>query len=648
MNRDLAKAEQVRTALSFLAVAVAYAALSYIGLGWAQVRGAGSPIWPAAGVGIAGLMLGGVRLWPAIVVGRLAASVLTGSEQPLWAEIAIAGGNALATVIPALILSRLGKWEESLQSLGGFLRFCLFGVLGQALLAGLIGTAVLVLSSGSEVPSVLKVFSNWSIGAFVGALTVGPLILAWSTKTGRWTARRIAGFAALMAVTTGLAWLIFTSTTNESLRTWHILPLLIVASLTFNVRGTSAALLIMSAIAAWGSSRGLGPFNQMASSGEQQVFIMQQFVGTMALTTLILSVVTVERRKSDILAAEQEYLRRAEQVSRARAEELEAILSAVPATVIIANDPECREMSTNQFGTDMLKQLNWSDSVANLNPKVRMLDRSGKPLLEDERPMRRAAKGEIVSNFQGKLIFTDGSMRDFLGAARPLYDEHGAVRGAVGAFLDMTDRRKAEERITLLALEVDHRAKNIMSVVQAMVRLTTALDIDSFRAAITGRIGTLARTHNLLAANRWEGVSMRALVRDEFAAYGLGSDEGAAKRTLRASGPDLQLPPAAAQSLALVLHELITNAIKYGALSAAGGWVTLDWTIEGEAEAKILLVEWVEEGGPQVSPPEKQGFGTSLIANSIKHQLSGTIDIDWRATGLRVALVVPLGGQRAD
>ncbi|MCZ8370874.1 MAG: MASE1 domain-containing protein [Porphyrobacter sp.] len=152
MDRDLAKAEQVRTALSFLAIAVAYAALSTIGLGWAQVRGAGSPIWPAAGVGIAGLMLGGVRLWPAIVVGRLAASVLTGSEQPLWAEIAIAGGNALATVIPALILSRLGKWEESLQSLDGFLRFCLFGALGQALIAGLVGTSVLVLSSGPECP----------------------------------------------------------------------------------------------------------------------------------------------------------------------------------------------------------------------------------------------------------------------------------------------------------------------------------------------------------------------------------------------------------------------------------------------------------------------------------------------------------------
>jgi two-component sensor histidine kinase/integral membrane sensor domain MASE1 len=644
MNRDLAQTERVRTALSFVAVTVAYTALSYIGLGWAQIRGAGSPIWPAAGAGLAGLMLGGVRLWPAIVIGRLAAAFLSGSGQPLWAEAAIAGGNALATAIPAMILSRYGKWQDTLRSLRGFLRFCLVGALGQALIAGLFGTAVLVLSSGSEVRSVSGIFFNWSIGVFVGVVTVGPLILAWSVRAERWTARRTAGFVALMVAATGLSWLIFTSVSNESLRTWHILPLLIVASLTFSVRGTSAALLIMSSIAVWGASRGMGPFNLMADSIAHQVILMQQFVGTMALTTLILSVVTEERRANDILAAEQEFLRRAERESRTRAEELEAILSAVPATVMIAHDPECREISTNAFGTDVLRQLNWTDTIANLNPNAQMLDRNGRTLREDERPMRRAARGETVSNFQGRFVFADGSTYDFLGAARPLFDAQGAVRGAVGAFIDMTERRKAEERITMLALEVDHRAKNIMAVVQAMVRLTTAPDIESFRKAITGRIGTLARTHNLLAANRWKGVSMLALVRDEFAAYGLGGDEGAGKSRLRASGPDLQLPPAAAQSLALVIHELVTNALKYGALSVAGGWVGLEWKNEDGAEGTLLHITWVEEGGPPVSPPEKSGFGSGLIANSIKHQLGGEVELDWRPTGLRVSLTVPIDG----
>ncbi len=566
-----------------------------------------------------------------------------GWPQPSCSDLrSPSGPNALATAIPALLLSRSVGRDEVIHSLRGFLRFCLFGAVGQAVISGAVGTAVLVLSSGSAVRSALDIFLYWSVGVFVGALTVGPLILAWSVSTERWTGRRIAGFGVLMAAVIVLSWLIFTSDNNESLRTWHILPLLIVASLTFNVRGTSAALLIMSCMAVWGVSRGLGPFNLMASSPGHQVLIMQQFVGPTALTTLILSVVTEERRTSYMVAAEQEFLRRAEQESRARAEELEAILSAVPAAVMIAHDPECREMSTNRFGTEALRQLNWTDDVASLNPSVTMLDRTGRALAEDERPMRRAARGETVSNFEGKFVFADGTTRDFLGAARPLHDAHGSVRGAVGAFVDMTERRKAEERITLLALEVDHRAKNIMAVVQAMVRLSTANDIDSFREAITGRIGTLARTHNLLAANRWKGVSMRALVRDEFAAHGVDSGESAANGMPRTSGPDLKLPPAAAQSLALVIHELITNAIKYGALSVAEGRVSLDWRIDEEAGAQTLLIAWAEEGGPPVNPPERQGFGTSLIANSIKHQLGGEVDIDWRSTGLRVSLAIPL------
>lgn len=645
MDRDLGRAEGVRTALAFCALTLAYTTLAYIGLNWAQVRGAGSPIWPAAGVGLAGLMLGGVRLWPAIVIGRLAAAVLSGSAQPLWADTLIAAGNALGTVIPALILSRQGTGMEALQSLGGFLRFCLFGVLGQALIAALLGTAVLVLSSGEDVRSVIGVWRNWSIGAFVGGLTVGPLILAWSAGRPRWTTRRIAGFAGLMAATAGFAWLVFTTAQSEDLKTWQVLPLLVVASLAFSVRGASAALVVTSAIAVWGTSQGLGPFIEMASSTEQHVLLLQQFIGTVALTTLILSVVTEERRTRDILAAEQEYLRRAEQESRARAEELEVILSAVPAAVMIAHDPECREMSTNRFGSEALRRLNWTDSVASMNPKVQMLDGSGRTLNEDERPMRRAARGETISNFEGKFVFADGTTRDFLGAARPLHDAQGAVRGAVGAFLDMTERKKAEERVTLLAREVDHRAKNIMAVVQAMVRLTKAPDIDSYRKAITGRIGNLARTHNLLAANRWEGVSLGALVRDEIAACGLGGEAGTERGTLQASGPDLQLPPTAAQSLALVIHELVTNAFKYGALSVPTGQVSLDWRIEEaeeEAGAKTLLITWVENGGPPVNPPQRSGFGSELIAGSIQHQLGGTVDLEWHAAGLRASLAVPL------
>jgi two-component sensor histidine kinase len=488
-------------------------------------------------------------------------------------------------------------------------------------------------------------FANWSIGAFVGAVTIGPLILAWHDNPGGFTLRRLIAFAALMAAVAVFAWSVFASSEIDNLRTWHILPMLVVASLTFGARGASTALLIIAAIAVWGTNAGVGQFNQMSVSPEQRMMLLQQFIGTITLTALILSVVTDERRMKDILAARQEFLRKAEQESRARAEELEVILGAVPVAVVIAHDPECRKMSTNQMGANALRIGPLLHFDRESSPYVRMLDATGRELPLGERPMHRAARGETLTDFAGKVVFDDGSTRDFLGAARPLHDPHGAVRGAVGAFLDTTERKKAEERITLLAREVDHRAKNVMAVVQAMARLTKADDIDSFRKAILGRIGNLARTHNLLAANLWEGVSFADLIRDEFAAYGLNGNESAGTGTLDAAGPDLQLHPGMAQSLALVIHELITNAIKYGALSVPAGQVGVEWRIEGDGDENLLLVDWREHNGPPVSPPQQPGFGSELMAGAIRHQLGGELDMDWSLAGLCVALRVPLRHQ---
>jgi len=645
MDPTLRLQSVLRYSASFIALLIAYTALACVGLIWAEVRGAGSPIWPAAGVGLAGLMLGGVRLWPAILVGRLLAAALTGSAQPLWADAAIAAGNALATAMAVMTFSSKSIWDEALMSLRGLVRFCLAGASVQALLSALIGCAVLFLSAGLAWWSLLDLYIHWSIGVFVGAVTTAPLIFAWYKDRSEFTLRALAGFVAVMLVTGAFAWLVFASPTHDNLRTWHILPLLIVATLTFGARGATTAIAIIAAIAVFGTNQGIGQFNQMVDIPAQRLMLLQQFIGTIALTGLILAVVTEERRTKDVLAAQQEYLRRAEQESRARAKELEVILGAVPASVVIAHDRECREMSVNNFGAEVLRRIKWTDSIASLNPKVRMLDVTGRELEEDERPMRRAARGEIISNFEGKFVFENGQCRDFLGAARPLYDVEGSVRGAVGAFLDMTERKKAEERITLLAREVDHRAKNIMAVVQAMVRLTKAEDMASFRAAITGRIANLARTHNLLAANRWDGISLTALVRDEFAAHGLSHGGNPAQSHLHTSGPDLTLPPTLAQSLALVIHELITNAIKYGALSVPQGRVRLEWTIEARPAGRMLHVNWAERGGPEVRPPERAGFGSDLIVGAIQHQLDGMVELDWQACGLRVALAIPLSEQ---
>lgn len=627
-----------RDALSFLAILVAYAALSFVGLKWALIDGAGSPVWPAAGVGLAGLLLGGVRLWPAIAIARLAAAFLAGSQQPLWADALIALGNALATAAGALMLVRLGKRDFALRSLGGVLRFCFVGSAVTAGLSALVGCAVLSLSSGLSAAAARAVIVNWSVGAFVGAITLGPMILAWADRSEVSTPARKAGFLALMLLTAIGAHAIFTSIENEDLRTWQIFPLLIAAGLVFGVRGASTALVIISAIAVWGTSEGQGPFILLSANPQTRIFLLQQFLGTAALTTLILSVVSEERRARDLLAARQELLRLAEERSRARAEELQVILDAVPAMILIAHDPECREMSRNQFGTDLLRRLDWQGDIAGLNPAAPMFDAQGRDLREEDRPMRRAGRGETISDFEGRIVLGESHSLHFIGGARPLFTAEGKVRGAVGAFIDVTARKRAEDRASLLAMEVDHRAKNIMALVQSVVRQSHAEDVGAFRKAVTDRINNLARVHGLLAANRWDGADIAEIVRSEMRAFGPAGEED----HLLVSGPDVRLRPGMAQGLSMVIHELATNAVKHGAFSVPQGRVRLTWRIETPEGARVLCFDWVEENGPPVVAPERTSFGHRAITGIIEHQLGGTIRRDWRPGGLAVAFRVPL------
>jgi two-component sensor histidine kinase len=190
------------------------------------------------------------------------------------------------------------------------------------------------------------------------------------------------------------------------------------------------------------------------------------------------------------------------------------------------------------------------------------------------------------------------------------------------------------ERQSILAREVDHRAKNALAIVQSIVRLTRAQDVQGYIAALEGRIAALSRAHGLLSNSRWQGASLGKLVEEELAPY----RTNLANRIIF-DGPEVVLHPGSAQSLALALHELATNAAKYGSLSDAAGQVRIKWETLGET----LKVTWGEANGPRVSTPTEGGFGTKLIEASIKGQLGGSAKFDWRPAGLQCTLVMPRG-----
>jgi len=226
-----------------------------------------------------------------------------------------------------------------------------------------------------------------------------------------------------------------------------------------------------------------------------------------------------------------------------------------------------------------------------------------------------------------------GEERTWLVAYRPLMQEGRHVTGFLGTIIDISERKRAEARERLLAREVDHRAKNLLSIVQSLATLTRAPTIEAYREALGSRLQALARAHGLLALAGWSQVELAAIVEREMAPY--AGEHGA---RWRVSGSSVALAPEAAQALALVLHELATNAAKYGALSVAAGRIEIGWSIERDK----FVLRWSESGGPIVKPPGGKGFGSRLIEQSITRTLRGTVHKDWAASGLVATLTVPL------
>jgi PAS domain S-box-containing protein len=248
------------------------------------------------------------------------------------------------------------------------------------------------------------------------------------------------------------------------------------------------------------------------------------------------------------------------------------------------------------------------------------------------RLLKRARQDGGSYQVEFRVRRPDGGVRWCLGAAAASKDATGRILRIRGVTMDITERKEAEDRQSLLAREVDHRTKNALAVVHAIVSLTRAEDIEQFSAAVEGRIQALARAHSLLSESRWRGAKVADLIQGELGPYRTPNFE-----RIRISGKSLSLHPSAVQALALAFHELATNAAKYGALSVPSGSVQVTW----ESHDDELELRWVERGGPPSEAKAKGGFGIRIIKAGVETQLSGTVEFDWRHDGLQCAIRVP-------
>jgi PAS domain S-box-containing protein len=255
-------------------------------------------------------------------------------------------------------------------------------------------------------------------------------------------------------------------------------------------------------------------------------------------------------------------------------------------------------------------------------------------LTEEATIIGRIRRGDRVEHFETVRLRKDGSPIEISLTVSPIKTPAGDIIGASKIARDITERKRSEAQIALLAHEAEHRAKNVLATVQATVHLTQADTPAGLKQAIEGRIQALANVHTLFVQSRWAGAELRDLVTQEVSPYRQDGDT-----RVRIDGPSLLLEPHTAQTIAVTLHELATNAAKYGALSVPEGRVQIGWSRAADGR---LVLRWTETGGPPVKPPTRQGFGTRVMEAMIRGQLRGGMRFDWRAEGLACEIALPV------
>jgi two-component sensor histidine kinase/integral membrane sensor domain MASE1 len=677
--RDLTPATPRQLAAA-VGLALAYWASAFGSPSLPTASSADIVLWLPAGVALAGLALGGVRLWPGVFVGQL----LAGLGLDIGHALILATGASLAAALPAAML-KARRLDLGLGDLPSVLWLMLAGgVLGATL-----STASTLLTPGRDWPldahDVQALRLGW-FGALAAVLVVAPPLMSWRAGAPRrWPAPSVAHLAASVLAVAAAAYLMFL-TPGPRGRAWYILPLLIWPALAFSVRGASLAIAAMAAMVFAAALRHVGPF---ANAGDiaASVALAQQFTCVVAATLLILAAVADERRGSEQLRISAERLR----------EEREAleVLNRTGAAIAAELDLDAAVQAVTDAGV-ALSGAEFGAFFYNVTDpggdSYMLYALSGAPRAAFERFGQPRATGVFAPTFAGEgPVRSDDITRDprygknppHNGMPRghlpvksylavPVKSRSGEVIGGLffghrraGAFTaraeglvvglaaqaaiaidnarlyqaaqrEIAERRRAEAHQRLLMNELNHRVKNTLATVQSMgaQTLRSGRSLAEAREALVSRIMALSAAHNLLTAERWGSADLEDVVRMAVAPF----DEPAGTR-FEIAGPGLRLPPPSALGLAMALHELGANAARYGALGESGGSVTVTWSRRGDGLVEFV---WSEAGGPEVSAPLRRGFGSRLIQEGLSRELRGEVRMDFLPEGLRCVLTFPL------
>jgi PAS domain S-box-containing protein len=313
------------------------------------------------------------------------------------------------------------------------------------------------------------------------------------------------------------------------------------------------------------------------------------------------------------------------------------LLEALPAAVY-TTDAAGRITFYNQAAVDLwghepeLGESEWCGSW-----RLRWPD--GAPMPHEQCPMAVALKeNRPIRDAEAVAERPDGTRVPFAAYPTPLRDASGALVGAVNMLVDITHHKQAEQRQQWLINELNHRVKNTLATVQSIAAQSFGGAAESqAHRWFEGRLLALSNAHDVLTRENWQGANLRDIVAQAVAPL-CGQD----KNRFEISGSDLRLPPKMALSLAMAIHELCTNAAKYGALSDAAGSVTVGWRVVPVGERRRLCLRWAERGGPRVDLPRRKGFGSRLIERGLAHELGAEVRLEYAPSGVVCEIDAPL------
>jgi PAS domain S-box-containing protein len=575
--------------------------------------------WPAAGVAAGAMIaLGPAARWP-IGIGAMGATLVANliGGRTFAGSIVFALCNAGEALLCAALIERYFGPQFSLDRLRNVLGLLMGAIIATAA-SGIAGALAFKYLEHSAAP-ILTTWHHWFASDALGIITVAPLLVGIAAA-----ARDPPPHTELVEGSTALALLALMGALVVALpdATWApvisvalLFPLLLWLAARCRPVFAAAAAFIVALTIVWTTTFGITLFGDPGMTPADRILGSQAGIVAVSLCAFVLAALFAERRRHEAVLRESEA----------------GLQEALTAGAVTAFEWDVRTGASRRsnnaaqiLGFDPREPFSASGFLQHVHPDDRA---QFKAHVHGVRP----EKSSYALTF--RFIRPDGQEVWLEETSRAEFDAAGRFVLLKGLTRDITARKRAEERQDMLIAEFDHRVKNILArvAVVAMYTRQGSRSMDEFIQTLDGRIQSMATAHSLLSQSRWTGAGLADLARHQLEPY-------TTEANTTVQGPNVMLTAAATQAVAMVLHELVTNAAKYGALSSPEGRVSVEW----EAPDGSLSVAWRETGGPPVAASAPQsGYGTSLIRDLIPHELGGKVDLVMAPEGVRCTIVIP-------